>query len=445
MTGKRINPFESPAADSPQNKRASFTGYQRFVIAVLAFLQFTIILDFMILAPLGAILMPALRISAPQFGLVVSAYAFSAGVAGLLAAGFADKFDRKKLLLFFYAGFIVGTFLCGLAPSYSLLTAARMTTGFFGGVLGSIVFAITTDLFPFEMRGRVMGIIQSAFAGSQVLGIPAGLYLASRWGWHVPFFMISAVGSVVGFIIWLYLKPIDAHLKVSSNRGMLSHIGETVTSRAHLLAFFATALMATGGFMLMPFSSAFSVNNLGVGLDVLPFVYLYAGLSTIIIGPLVGRLSDAIGLFRVFTIGSLLSIAMVLVYTHLGKTSFAMVVLVNIVLFAGIFSRMIPFQALTSAIPKPSQRGSFMSISSAIQQVSGGIAAVVAGLIVTTSPTGAIEHYDRLGFVVVVAMVCALVLTYFVDRRVKDQQRRQSAGQRDVPAEVNVPQAVQFE
>src|SRR5690349_3065608 len=125
---------------------AAFTRYQKFVVAALAFLQFTIVLDFMILSPLGALLLQDLHISTAQFGLVVSGYAFSAGLSGLLTAGFADRFDRKKLLLFFYVGFVAGTFFCGIAPSYYTLLAARIVTGLFGGVIGSISMAIAADL-----------------------------------------------------------------------------------------------------------------------------------------------------------------------------------------------------------------------------------------------------------------------------------------------------------
>ena len=90
----------------------------------------------MILSPLGAQLMPALRIPPVQFGLLVSTYAFSAGVSGFLAAGFADRFDRKKLLLFFYTGFMAGTVLCALASSYHVLLIGRLVTGLFAGVVG---------------------------------------------------------------------------------------------------------------------------------------------------------------------------------------------------------------------------------------------------------------------------------------------------------------------
>ena len=139
--------------------KTPFTRYQKIVLAILVFLQFTIILDFMILSPLGAILMPALNVSTTQFGMVVSAYAVSAALSGFLTAGFADKFDRKKLLLFFYGGFVLGTLLCGLAPNFEFLLGARIVTGLFGGVIGSIVMAILTDVFALQQRGRVMGFL----------------------------------------------------------------------------------------------------------------------------------------------------------------------------------------------------------------------------------------------------------------------------------------------
>src|SRR6478609_2902088 len=201
-----------------------FSSYEIFIIAILSALQFTLVLDFMVLSPLGAILMPALKITTAQFGWVVSAYAFSAGASGLLAAGFADKFDRKKMLLFFYTGFLIGTVLCGLAPDYNFLLMARIVTGIFGGVIGSISFAIITDLFRLEVRGRVMGFVQMAFAASQILGLPLGLYLANKLGWHSPFILIVGLSVVLGVVIIVKMKPVDAHLKLKSDRNPLQHL-----------------------------------------------------------------------------------------------------------------------------------------------------------------------------------------------------------------------------
>ena len=206
-----------------------FTSYQIFIIGTLALLQFAIVLDFMVMSPLSAQLMPSLKINPTQFGLVVSAYAFSAGASGLLAAGFADKFDRKRLLLFFMAGFLIGTLLCGLAPNYPFLLGARIVTGLFGGVIGSVSFAIITDLFEVQQRGRVMGFVQMAFAVSQVLGLPVGLYLSNIWDWHAPFLMIVVVATPLWFVIAMRMRPVNAHLALQKKQSAAGHLLATVS------------------------------------------------------------------------------------------------------------------------------------------------------------------------------------------------------------------------
>ena len=396
-----------------------FTPYQTFVVAVLAFLQFTVVLDFMILSPLGAILLQELHITTKQFGAVVSAYAFSASAAGILAAGFADKFDRKRLLLFFYSGFVLGTFLCGIAPSYEFLFVARMVTGLFGGVIGSISFAIIADLFPFEARGRVMGFVMTAFSASQVLGIPLGLYLSTRWGWHAPFLMIVAVSGAVGLLIAIRLKPINEHLKAPSDRNALRHLLKTLTAPRYFWAFAATMLLAVGGFMLMPFGSAFSVHNMGIALDKLPIVYVATGVASFIAGPLIGRLSDGIGKYPMFCIGSGVGMALVIYYCGLGITPLGTVIALNIVLFIAITARMVSAQALSSAVPDPGDRGAFMSINSSLQQLAGGVASSAAGFIVVQTAQGPLAHYDQLGFVVAGAMSITVVLMFKVNRMVR--------------------------
>lgn len=393
-----------------------FSGYQKLVVGMLAFLQFAVILDFMLMSPLGAVILPALSISPAQFGTVVSAYAFAAGISGLLTAGFADRFDRKKLLLFFYAGFILGTLWCGLAQSFPSLLLARIVTGLFGGVIGSVVLAIATDLFPPQMRGRVMGVVQTAFAASQVLGIPLAMYLSSRSGWHVPFLVLVAVGAVGGLAIAWQMKPVAEHLKVPQEKSAFLHLLHTLTRPRYLLAFVTMTFLATGGFMLMPFSSAFTVNNLGIALEHLPMVYLVTGVATIFVGPLVGKLADAIGKMRVFFAGTALTVCMVLIYTHLGPTSLTVVIIVNVVLFIGIFSRMIPFQALMTQVPSQTERGSFNAINASIQQLSGGLASLLAGHIVHVNAKGHIENYDIAGYVVVCTSVLTAWLLWKVQR-----------------------------
>lgn len=398
--------------------KPTFTGYEKFIIALLATLQFTVVLDFMVLSPLGYILLDKLSITTSQFGLVVSAYAFSAGASGLLTAGFADKFDRKKLLLFFYVGFLVGTLFCGLAPTYHLLLAARVFTGIFGGVIGSISFAIITDLFAINVRGRVMGFVQMAFASSQVLGIPIGLYLANKFNWHAPFLMIVALGLIVGILIVTKLKPINAHLKIQQRGNAFQHLGKTLSRPEYLQGFAATALLATGGFMLMPFGTAFGVHNLGIAEASLPTLYMVTGISMLVFSPMIGKLSDKTGKYKVFLMGSTITCIMTLIYCNLSVTPLWIIIGLNVLLFVGITGRMISASALMTAVPDPQDRGAYMGINSSIQQIAGGLASLLAGFIVSETSTGFIENYPLLGDVVVFAVIVTALLMYRIHKYV---------------------------
>src|SRR5882757_6902617 len=404
-----------------EEQQRGFSRYQAFLIALLAFAQFSLILDFMIMSPLGAILMPALDITAGQFGVAVSAYAFSAGISGILAAGYADRFDRKRLLLFFYVGFTLGTLLCALAPNYHVLLLGRIVTGLFGGVIGSVVLAIITDLFALHLRGRVMGFVQTAFAASQVLGIPAGLFLANHWNWHVSFGAIVGLSIVAMVAIVFVMQPVNAHLGLQHDKNAFRHLIATVSQPRYTLAFLVTTLLSTGGFMLMPFGSAFTVYNLGIDILHLPTIYLVSGFFSIFTGPLVGRASDAFGKYPTFMFGSAVSVVMVLIYTHLGHVSLTTAIVVNVLMFVGIFSRMIPSQALISAIPDASQRGSFSAVSASLQQLSGGLGSVFAAAIIAQNADGSLRHFAWLGYCVVATSMISLVAMYFVQKSVTDR------------------------
>ncbi|MEH2564613.1 MFS transporter [Bradyrhizobium sp. AZCC 2289] len=412
--------------DDQQEQERGFSRYQSLLIALLALAQFTIILDFTIMSPLGAILMPALNITAAQFGVAVSAYAFSAGISGVLAAGFADRFDRKRLLLFFYVGFTLGTLLCALAPNYHLLLLGRIATGLFGGVIGSVVLAIVTDLFALHLRGRVMGFVQTSFAASQVLGIPAGLFLANHWSWHTAFGAIVGLSIATMAAILLVMQPVNAHLRLKQDKNAFRHLIATVGQPRYTLAFAVTTLLATGGFMLMPYGSAYTVHNLGIDILHLPTIYLVSGLFSIFTGPLVGRASDAFGKFPTFMFGSAVSVVMVLIYTHLGQVTLTTAIIVNVLMFVGIFSRMIPSQALISAIPDASQRGSFSAVSASLQQFSGGLGSVFAAAIIAQNPDGSLRHFDWLGYIVVATSIVSLITMYFVQKPIAKRTGRRS-------------------
>jgi predicted MFS family arabinose efflux permease len=398
----------------------TLSAYQKLIIALIALTHFTIILDFMVLSPLGDFLIKGLDISTTQFGLVVSAYAFSAGASGLLTAGFADKFDRKKLLLFFYVGFIGGTLLCGLAHTYPVLLAARIITGLFGGVIGSITMAIITDLFSLEQRGRVMGFVQMGFGASQVLGIPISLYLANHWGWQSPFLMVVGIAMIVAILILSKMQPVTKHLAEQRDHSAVTHLLNTVANRQYRIGYTATAFLSIGGFMMMPFGSAFAINNLHVTPEQLPLLFMVSGVGALIIMPLVGRLADKFDKLKLFAIASIYMMVMVVIYTNLTPQPLGIIMVLNVMMMAGILSRMVPSMALVTAVPEMRDRGAFMSVNSSLQQIAGGVAAAAAGMIVVQKDKfSPLRHYNTLGWVMVGISVVAIWLTWRVSVVVK--------------------------
>ena len=405
-----------------------FTSHQVLVIVLLAMTQFAVILDFMVMSPLGDLLMKSMRLSTTQFGAAVSGYAFSAGISGLLTAGFADRFDRKRLLLFFFVGFIVGTLLCGLTNSYPMLLTARIVTGLFGGVIGSISMAIVADLFPLSKRGRVMGFLQMGFGASQVLGIPIGLFIANIWGWQSPFLVIVVVAAAIWLTIALRMEPIKEHLKVKNDKNPLAHLLHTLTNARYRLGFLATAFLMLGGFMMMPWGSAFAVNNLLVGQEKLPILFMVAGVASLIVMPVVGRMSDRVDKFKIFVSASIWMMIMVVIYTNLGPIPFWLVLVLNVLFMAGILSRMVPSMALVSALPEMQDRGAFMSINSSLGQIAGGFSAMVGGLIVVQRDNfSPLEHYDTLGYIIVVLSIIGIFLVYRVSREIAGNTHQQLA------------------
>jgi predicted MFS family arabinose efflux permease len=395
----------------------TFTGYQKFVIFLLAITQFTVVLDFMVMSPLGDIMMKTLKINASQFGMAVSAYAFSAGISGLLTAGFADRFDRKKLLLFFYIGFALGTLFCALATTYQLLISARIITGIFGGVIGSISMAIVADLFSLQQRGKVMGFVQMGFGVSQVLGIPVGLYIANAFGWHIPFLWIAILAAAIAFLLFLKLKPITQHLALQKDRSAFQHLWHTIAKRNYRIGFLSTALLSIGGFMMMPFGSAFAINNLKITAAQLPLVFMITGIATLFSMPLIGKLSDKVSKFKIFAYATIIATIVINIYAQFSATPLWLVLTTNVIMMVSIMSRMIPSMALTSAIPQPEDRGAFMSINASLQQMAGGFGAMIAGLIIVQKDSFApLEHYDTLAMIASGIMIITIYLVYRVSK-----------------------------
>lgn len=409
-------------------KPQKFSSYQTLVVAILALLQFTIILDFQIIMPLGDMMMKGLSIGTVQFGWLVSCYAFGAGIMGVLASTVADRFDRKKFLLFFCLGFILGTLLCGFSASYYMLIVARSITGLFGGVIASISMAIVSDLFELNQRGRVMSYIQMAFSASQVLGLPAGILIANHWGWHMTFYTIVLLASVVLVSIIFGLKPVTSHQTSQNSEHLLKRLWRILTTKSYQTGLLFLTIVSISGAIIMPYSASFLINNVGVMQEELPLVYICTGLATIVILPLIGRLSDQVDKYKLFLMGSILSIVVTLIFTNLTATYLWCVIALNILVFVSMSCCSIPSMALITEIPKAQDRGSYMSLGESLQLMANGIGAIVAGNIIQQNDVSLpLRHFDWLGYIVVAVSFICIFLLKGINRAIKLNYYRKSS------------------
>lgn len=383
---------------------------RKVILFLLAALNFTHILDFMIMMPLGNYLMPYFKINPRQFSLLVGAYTLSAAVSGFAAAFFVDKFDRKKFLLFAYGGFLIGTLFCGIAPNYPLLLMARIFAGLFGGMIGAQVLSIISDIFPYEERGKAMGSVMSAFAVASTLGVPFALYIANAFSWHAPFIFVVILGSAIYPFLYRYIPPMDKHLKQQQENGPFYALQQVTGDSKQMLALLFSFLMMMGHFLIIPFINPFMEFNRGYSKMQTPMIYLAGGAASFIAANILGRWADKYGKLRVFVSCLLLSLGLVMLITHLPKVPFPIVLSFFAIWFVFSTGRAVTAQAMLSNVVPAAQRGSFMSFNSSVQQLGTSTASFVAGLVVTAGADGKLMHYGWLGWLsVAVLLVCLAV------------------------------------
>ena len=387
---------------------------EKIILLLLAAINFTHILDFMIMMPLGNYLMPYFNISSQQFSMLVAAYTFSAGISGFLAAFFVDRFDRKKVLLVGYTGFLIGTLFCALSPTYAVLLLSRIVAGIFGGLIGAQVLSIVADLVPYERRGTAMGIIMAAFSVASVFGVPFSLYLSNIFNWHGPFFFVAGLGALLLPFLIKYLPKMDGHLtainQVKVNPIVL--LKDILQNRNQVLALVLSATIMLGHFMIIPFLNPFLEFNKGFSKTQTPIVYMVGGALTLFASPLLGKVADKVGKHRLFIFMALTATIPIAIITNLPTVPFYMVLVVTGFWFVVSSGRTIPAQAIISNVVSSERRGSFMSINSSVQQIFVGLASVIAGLVVVKTPSNAIQHYEITGYIsIAVTLLSILVIT----------------------------------
>lgn len=378
------------------------------LLLLLAFLNFTHILDFMIMMPLGNYLMPYFDISPREFSFLVGAYTLTGSLSGFMAGFFIDRFDRKTVLILTYTGFVVGTVACGLSQSYHFLLGARVLAGFFGGLLGAQVLATVADLFPYEERGKAMGIVMSSFAVASTFGVPFSLYLARQFNWHGPFILIGILGLLLMPALFFFVPNLKHNHQASSKKLSILLFFQKPDL---LLTLAFSCLLMLGHFLIIPFINPFMEFNLGYSKTQTPMIYLVGGLSSLVGGNLFGRWADKKGKPRIYFITTFLSLSLILAITHMVQIPFYIILAIFGVWFALVAGRNVSAQAMVTQKVPPEQRGSFMSFNSSLQQLGMSLASFISGFIVVKNSDGSIAHYGILGLMSVGFLLITLALS----------------------------------
>ncbi|MFZ6024974.1 MAG: MFS transporter [Bacteroidota bacterium] len=359
-------------------------------------MNFTHILDFMVMMPLGNFLMPYFNITPAQFSVIVASYSISAAASGFAAAFFVDEYDRKKILLFGYVGFVIGTICCGIAPSYELLLAARIAAGLFGGLIGAQVLSIVADSFPYEKRRQAMGILFSAFSLASIVGVPAALYLAGWAGWHTPFLAIGGLGVIIILLLSRYLPAMSGHIHGERVKPLLM-LQNVISSRKQLVALGLSGALMLGHFLIIPFLNPYMEFNVGFTDTQRNMIYM-VGLAIFFTSPFIGKLADKYGKHNTFIVFALVSLIPIFLITNMPAIKYYYVLMVTGIWFVLSTGRGIPAQAIISNVVPAEQRGSFMSFNGSIQQLFSGIASLIADAIVLSKPDHTIVHYSWVGY-----------------------------------------------
>ena len=366
---------------------------ERWLLLTLAGVQFTHILDFMIMMPLGPQLTRIFGISDAQFGLLVSAYTLAAGASGLLASVYVDRFDRKRLLLVLYTLFGLSTLACGLAGGYLSLMVARVSAGVFGGVLSALSQTIVGDVIPFERRGRATAVVMTSFSVSTVAGVPLGLFLATHLSWHAPFFGIAGLCGVLMLAASWSLPKLGGHLSHHAGQSALTSLRAVLADANHLRAFAFSGLMMFAGFTVIPYITIYMRANVGMQEAQVPYIYLTGGVVTLFTARWMGRLTDHLGKVTMFRRAAVVLLLPLLGITLLGPLPLWQVLVVSTLFFACMSGRMIPGMAIVTSAAQPPLRGTFMTLNSAVQSAAMGAAAFVGGLIISRDAQGLVQHY----------------------------------------------------
>lgn len=388
---------------------------EKLIITILFFVQFTHMVDFVVMMPLGPKLVRAFALTPNQFSYVISSYAFAAAAMGILSSFFIDNYDRKRVLIFFYTGFLFANIFCALSVNYFMLVFSRILAGGFGGVLSGLTFSIIGDVVPEMRRGKATGAVMSAFGTASVVGIPLGLYLADHFDWHSPFWLISVLSLIVIAITVLKMPPIIGHIKLQRYKKSeeLQKILNLFRDQNCRRSFILSSAYIISGFLVIPFISQYLVKNVKLDEKNLSLIYFFGGIFTLFTSRLIGSLADRYGKHFMVYILAPLSLIPIFLVTNMSVLPLPLVLMINTSFFILISGRFVPVMAIITGSVSKANRGAFMGITSSLQQMSMGLASVLAGFIIRYNENGEIMHFNIVGYL---SIFMTLVFVFLASR-----------------------------
>ncbi|TAH26413.1 MAG: MFS transporter [Cytophagales bacterium] len=387
---------------------------ESLILFILVAINFTNIMDFVIIAPLNPFFKEAFHINTQEFGMLVASYTLSAGISGFLGFFWVDKLDRRKALLLLYFGFMLGNTLCAIAPNFILLLSARIVAGCFGGVIGALVLSVVGDIIPPERRGKATGIVMTAFSAASVIGIPSGLMLAERYDWNAPFILLSVLSLLVFILIYFKFPSVKTHLAQDNPDQPLVILLKLLKTKNIQRALLFSIFVMLSGFTVVPYISDYMVNNVMLPKEDLRYIYLFGGIATVVSGPIVGKLADKYGKQKIFAMVGGISIIPIFLITHIGVVNKLLLFTISTTFFIFFGGRFVPAIAITTAAVEAKNRGKFMSINSSVQQLSNALATSIASVFIYNTSTGQLMGFGTVGIIACVFTITSILLSFRV-------------------------------
>jgi predicted MFS family arabinose efflux permease len=396
---------------------------ERTIVFLVGAIQFVNILDFMMVMPLGPDFARALGIPSSHLGIIGGAYTAAAAVAGILAARFLDRFDRRSALAVALLGLVVGTASGAAARGLHSLVLARVIAGAFGGPATSLSLSIIADVVPPARRGRAMGAVMGAFSIASVLGVPLGLWLARLGGWQVPFLVVAGFGVVVGISALKAMPSLRGHIRADGRGRDLSLLALLSDGTIRLSLTMVSLVMLTA-FLIIPNISAFLQKNFDYPRKGIEVLYMIGGAVSFVVLRLAGRAIDRFGAARVSVLGTAILIAVLYFGFVAPETMGGAGVLILFVGFmVGMSIRNVCMGSLSTRVPRtPDERAGYMSLQSTAQHVASSLGAFASSQMLSDGPGGRLIGMPRLAMVSVALAPTLPPLLAAIGRRVRARE-----------------------